>query len=261
MNRNDWQNVLQDFLFKQNSPLWCSSQPLRTPPCRTAGNTLLKKPKFSKCVSGVVILTVLLLNSLQAFRITSITTILTKHGFKLDQAADEVVKVNHLILCVPGYQNLVQSVVQFKTYARRQQKQKKGSHFSSMRVCTVNKCGNDNQENHTRRLHSKTHLIWAHGPWLVKVKLSKNDLEDGDRNVNRSTENLSVHNVPLTLLLFYSFLPATFGSCSRESGTPPALNGHCHLSGKHRVKACNYTQAITSMLNIGCFCLFLKKKM
>lgn len=59
-------------------------------------------------------------NMLYTFRIASITIILTKHGFKLDQAADEVVKVNHLILCIPGYQNLVQSVVQFKTYTGSQ---------------------------------------------------------------------------------------------------------------------------------------------
>lgn len=79
-----------------------------------------KNSKFSSFVNGVVIVTVLLLNSLQTFRVTSITIILTEHGFKLDQAADEVVKVNHLILCVPGYQNLVQSVIQFKTYTGRQ---------------------------------------------------------------------------------------------------------------------------------------------
>lgn len=41
---------------------------------------------------------------------------LTKHGFKLDQAADEVVKVNHLIVGIAGDQDLVQFVVEFKTY-------------------------------------------------------------------------------------------------------------------------------------------------
>ena len=59
---------------------------------------------------------------LRIYLITSTALSLTKHGFKLDQAADEVVKVNHLILSVPGYQDLVQSVIQFKTYKGAQQK-------------------------------------------------------------------------------------------------------------------------------------------
>lgn len=45
------------------------------------------------------------------YRETLNIVILTKHGFKLDQATDEVVKVNHFILCVPSYQYLVQFVV------------------------------------------------------------------------------------------------------------------------------------------------------
>lgn len=39
---------------------------------------------------------------------------LTEHGLQLDQAADEVVKVDHIVLCVPSYQNLVQLVVQLE---------------------------------------------------------------------------------------------------------------------------------------------------
>lgn len=45
---------------------------------------------------------------------------LTEHGFKLDQAANEIVKVNHLIVCIPGDQDLVQFVVEFKTCKRKQ---------------------------------------------------------------------------------------------------------------------------------------------
>lgn len=50
------------------------------------------------------------------FLIMCLWILLTKHGFKLNQAADEVVKVNHLILCIPGHQNLVESIIQFETY-------------------------------------------------------------------------------------------------------------------------------------------------
>lgn len=35
----------------------------------------------------------------------------TEHGFQFDQAADEVVKVDHLIVRISGYQDLVQFVV------------------------------------------------------------------------------------------------------------------------------------------------------
>lgn len=45
-----------------------------------------------------------------------LSTLLTKHGFKLNQAAYEAVKVNHLILCIPGHQNLVESIIQLETY-------------------------------------------------------------------------------------------------------------------------------------------------
>lgn len=33
-----------------------------------------------------------------------------------------------------------------------------------------------------------------------------------------------------------SFSPASSGSCSTGSGTPPARGGHCHLSGEQSVK-------------------------
>lgn len=58
------------------------------------------------------------------YTIPSRTAVLTEHGFKLDQAADKVVKVNHLIVCITGDQNLIQFVIQFKTY-RMQQKEEK----------------------------------------------------------------------------------------------------------------------------------------
>lgn len=45
-----------------------------------------------------------------------LSTLLTKHGFKLNQAAYEAVKVNHLILCIPGHQNLEESIIQLETY-------------------------------------------------------------------------------------------------------------------------------------------------
>lgn len=54
--------------------------------------------------------------------LAEIITVLTEHNFKLDQAADEVVKVNNLILCIPCYQNLVESVVEFETCTERQHK-------------------------------------------------------------------------------------------------------------------------------------------
>ena len=94
---------------------------------------------------------------------TTFTVILTKHGFKLNQAADKVVKVDQLILCITGHQDLVQSVIQLETYTGNNKKNE-GSHFFPVSVCMAIIVGNDTQEHHTCCLHSETHLIRAHGP-------------------------------------------------------------------------------------------------
>lgn len=38
----------------------------------------------------------------------------TEHGLQFDQAADEVIKINDLVLSVSGYKNLVESVIELK---------------------------------------------------------------------------------------------------------------------------------------------------
>lgn len=53
--------------------------------------------------------------------------ILTKHCFQLDQAADEVIKVNHLVVCIAGHQNLVQLIIQFKTCSKKKKQLKKNN--------------------------------------------------------------------------------------------------------------------------------------
>ncbi len=40
----------------------------------------------------------------------------TEHGLQFDQAADEVIKINDLVLSVSGYKNLVESVIELKAW-------------------------------------------------------------------------------------------------------------------------------------------------
>lgn len=45
----------------------------------------------------------------------------TEHGLQFDQAADEVIKIDDLVLSVSGYKNLVESVIELKACKERVQ--------------------------------------------------------------------------------------------------------------------------------------------
>ncbi len=45
----------------------------------------------------------------------------TEHGLQFDKAADEVIKIDDLVLSVSGYKNLVESVIELKACKERVQ--------------------------------------------------------------------------------------------------------------------------------------------
>lgn len=111
--RSKGQKIL--FLKKENNPpppQWYSSQPLLILLCQSAGNALLRKVQQRETV--IWLITTGSSNVKHAKEKWCLFR-LTEHGLQLDQAADEVVKVDHIVLCVPSYQNLIQFVVQLKT--------------------------------------------------------------------------------------------------------------------------------------------------
>lgn len=152
-------------ITKVNSPLWCSSQPPRIPLCPAAGSTLWKHNRVIVVDYSVTVCD----NWPVTWRVKShslnMASSLTKQQMKLSKS----------IISLSAYRatriwfNLLLSLKPANTDS---DSSKKLYRINSMELnwWVIKRA--------TCSLHGQAHLIRAHRPRLVKIKLSKNDLRN-----------------------------------------------------------------------------------